>query len=364
MSFRYFVKLSLAHNYNCFSVSGLQTRSVHYLSLKCNPSTAGVLSVRKRQSGAGCIQQLNGSQLTNSLTIRHASFGERLTSISESIALSWPVQKCTDSLIWVHEASGLPWWLSIIVSTVVFRSVIVFPFMCYDRRIMHKLINVGPEITSYTDKVAEELKKLVQSGQLKKEKFRATLFRAYKKKSTQIYLDNNVHPGQRVVLIFFQFPFWITMSSSLNNLCVRPYFLNDPLVHNQFFTGGAAWFKDLTIADPYYVMPILFFVSIFSSIKFTELIKNQNRPVNVTETKFERYFMYFLKGWLLVLLGLSTVTPSGCVLYWATSAACGTLHHYLLSFPKVRRICRIPALKNDPKPLDWKRLIASIDKSK
>lgn len=278
MSYKFFSKLSLVYNYNILSVIyRLQTRSVHYISLKCNQSnTSGVFSIRKQQNGAANNHHLNGLQLSNYLPVRYGSFGERVTILSESIALSWPVQKCTDSLIWVHEITGLPWWLSIIVSTFVFRSVIVFPFMCYDRRIMVKLINVGPEITSYTDKVAEELKRMVFNGQLKKEKFRVTLFRAYKRKSIQVFEENNVHPGQRVVLIAFQFPFWITMSSSLNNLCVRPYLLNDPLIHDQFFTGGAAWFKDLTLADPYYVIPVIFFVSIYSSIKVSlrEVMEN------------------------------------------------------------------------------------------
>lgn len=267
-----FVRLSLNRILERKVVCRLKShgdRSAHHLSgSQFQFTSTSLLLITRGRNHVNQRISVNQSQCSFLQSVRCASsFRDKMISISESIGTSFPVSKCTDALIWVHDTTGLPWWFSIMVSTFIFRSLIVFPFMCYDRRITHKLINVGPEISEHTEKVAERLKKMVAFGQLKKGKYRISLMRAHKKNATRVYIENNVHPGQRVVLIAFQFPFWITMSSALNNLCVRPWLLKDPSVHEQFFTGGVSWFQNLTIPDPYYVWPAMFFASILSSIK-------------------------------------------------------------------------------------------------
>lgn len=57
----------------------------------------------------------------------------------EALATSAPVQSAEDVLLFAHTASGLPWWGSILLTTVALRGAVTLPLAAYQHYILAKL---------------------------------------------------------------------------------------------------------------------------------------------------------------------------------------------------------------------------------
>lgn len=62
----------------------------------------------------------------------------------ESLAASAPVRAAEEVLLGVQEATGLPWWGSILLSTVALRGAVTLPLAAYQHYILAKVRGVGP----------------------------------------------------------------------------------------------------------------------------------------------------------------------------------------------------------------------------
>lgn len=62
---------------------------------------------------------------------RQFSYQETVTTIWKSISNSTPVAYLQDGLVILHDSTGLPWWATIILSTVALRSIVTLPFTIY-----------------------------------------------------------------------------------------------------------------------------------------------------------------------------------------------------------------------------------------
>ena len=63
----------------------------------------------------------------------------------QSVSASKPVEIIQEGVTQIHDISGLPWWATIIASTVLLRSVMTFPLAIYQvpdtRRLLLKKTN-------------------------------------------------------------------------------------------------------------------------------------------------------------------------------------------------------------------------------
>ena len=62
----------------------------------------------------------------------------------QSLAASTPVQLTEELLVGVQQASGLPWWLSIVCSTLALRTTITLPLAAYQMVIIAKVCASKP----------------------------------------------------------------------------------------------------------------------------------------------------------------------------------------------------------------------------
>lgn len=62
----------------------------------------------------------------------------------EALAASAPVGAAEEVLLSAHEATGLPWWSSIILSTIALRGAVTLPLAAYQHYILAKVRGVGP----------------------------------------------------------------------------------------------------------------------------------------------------------------------------------------------------------------------------
>lgn len=65
----------------------------------------------------------------------------------------------------------------------------------------------------------------------------------------------NIHPGKAFVMIGVEAAFWISLMTGLRNICAGypPDMAAD--APKQMSQQGFLWFSDLTVPDPYYILP-------------------------------------------------------------------------------------------------------------
>lgn len=66
--------------------------------------------------------------------------------IIKSISESTPVSYVQEFVVDIHSYTGLPWWASIIFTTVLLRTCITFPFAIHQNYIMAKIENLKIEL--------------------------------------------------------------------------------------------------------------------------------------------------------------------------------------------------------------------------
>ena len=71
--------------------------------------------------------------------------------------------------------------------------------------------------------------------------------------------EKNINPFKNIVPIMFQLPFFMSMFLGLRGMA------NLPL--ESMMSGGLYWFKDMTVPDPFYVLPALVSATLFLQIR-------------------------------------------------------------------------------------------------
>lgn len=177
-----------------------------------------------------------------------------------TLSASKAVATLQEATVQLHEISGMPWWSTIIVSTIILRTCVTFPLALYQNKIMAKVERITlkdmPEL-------AKELK--METGlAIKKfgwdEKTAKVMFaRSLKKQYQNCIVRDNCHPAKSFVLILFQLPLWIMQSCALRNML---FMLPDPnnidaqLVCAEMSLGGFGWIPNLVELDHSFILPV------------------------------------------------------------------------------------------------------------
>lgn len=80
----------------------------------------------------------------------------------QSISESAPVEYLQNFLVYVHEQSGLPWWTTIVTTTILLRSCITVPFAIYQQNILAKVENITAEMPAIAKELQKETAMAVQ----------------------------------------------------------------------------------------------------------------------------------------------------------------------------------------------------------
>jgi YidC/Oxa1 family membrane protein insertase len=137
----------------------------------------------------------------------------------------------------IHVFGGFEWWGTMLVSAVVFRIAMFYPTVMSSDT-MARLGHMRPQ----QDKIMEEYKRLSDRGQTTEAlAYRQTEMKALKEfggvSNTGLWLPLAI----QVPLGFGTFRFLRSLSAT-PNVGIE--------------TGGTLWFTNLSVADPYYVLPV------------------------------------------------------------------------------------------------------------
>src|SRR5690554_1717301 len=136
----------------------------------------------------------------------------------------------------VHVSTGLPWWATIAVTTVMIRTALV-PFIVKLQGNTARLHNVKPQ-----------LERLTENMKLAKETNDSAALARFSAQTQELFKKNDCNPIKSLMLPLLQAPIMISFYLALRDMANLPV--------PQFREGGIGWFTDLTVADPTYILPV------------------------------------------------------------------------------------------------------------
>jgi len=224
----------------------------------------------------------------------------------------------------MQDTTGLPWWASIVVSTLAFR-VALLPIVRYQAHALGRLAKAGPLLMVLNQAISKRLDG-IRPGDVK-----ATTA-ACKTYASGVNAALKVHHVGLLAAVaspLVQLPVFITFALANRRMI-------DTHVPG-LETGGLAWFEDLTEADPLLILPALCLGSTYMNLElgFARLHESQT-------------ILRFLKDnlQLLLILGapVSSTLPAGVFVYWFTSSMYGHAQHFALRNASVRDVLGFPPM--------------------
>ncbi|XP_051026415.1 cytochrome c oxidase assembly protein COX18, mitochondrial [Acomys russatus] len=262
----------------------------------------------------------------------------------EALAASAPVGAAEEVLLVAHEASGLPWWGSIVLSTVALRGAVTLPLAAYQHYILAKVENLQPEIKDIAKRLNQEVAVRAHQFGWSKRVARLTYLKNMRRLVSELYVRDNCHPLKATVLVWVQLPMWIFISVALRNFSIGATHSEavsaGVSVREQLAAGGSLWFPDLTAVDSTWILPICVGVVNLLIVEISALQK-------IGMSRFQMYVTNFVRAVSVLMIPVAATVPSSLALYWLCSSLMGLSQNLLLRSPGFRQLCRIPPTKSD-----------------
>ncbi|XP_043914314.1 mitochondrial inner membrane protein OXA1L isoform X2 [Protopterus annectens] len=235
-----------------------------------------------------------------------------------------PVGMVQNFLEFLHVDLGMPWWGAIVAGTVLARCL-VFPLIVKGQREAAKLNNHMPEMSRLTNKM-NEAKRSGNKFEFSKAYSDLMLFQK----------KHDINPLRGFLVPMVQAPVFISFFIALRKMAYLPV----PSMQ----TGGLWWFSDLTVADPYYILPLAVTGSMWAILELGAESGVNNPNLQTMKTVF--------RIMPLIILPLTINFPTAVFTYWMTSNVFSLAQVAFLNIPAVREKLKIPErVQHDPSVL-------------
>lgn len=222
----------------------------------------------------------------------------------------------------VHSFTGLNWWASIAITTLLIRSVTV-PFLINQLKATSKLTLMRPRL--------EEIK-----GEMEAKGMDPEAVADGKRRMNELFKEFGVTPFTPLKGIFIQGPVFISFFFAISNMVEKvPSFKN----------GGAFWFTDLTTPDSMYILPVLTALTFLLNVEFNVQEGMEGNPVAGTMKKFSR-------GLAVLTVPFTMSFPQAIFCYWVTSNIFSFAYGSVLKFPGVKKALGVPEIPVAPPTTD------------
>ncbi|KAG6515647.1 hypothetical protein ZIOFF_026076 [Zingiber officinale] len=239
----------------------------------------------------------------------------------------------------VHSFTGLNWWASIALTTVLIRMLIV-PLLLSQMKSTAKLSMIAPEMEQIRKQMDTMDPKTSQEGQ---------------KRMKEFFEKHGVTPFTLLKGLFIQGPAFMSFFFAISNMVEKV---------PSFKGGGTLWFTDLTTPDPLYILPILTALSFLATVELNMQVgmegnfmgknmKNFFRVLAVLTVPFTARFPKFnhilcQPSRLSSVTGLRrTFSRLGMVLVKFMNAMLGSI---VMKRPPVRKFLNLPEVVPQPQP--------------
>lgn len=132
---------------------------------------------------------------------------------------------------------GLEWYQTIAVATLCMR-LLMFPVMVIAQRNMANMNNNMPAMQAIQEKITDARRRgdMFEMAQLTQE---------LQKLSTA----KGINPFKNMIPIVAQLPIFMSFFIGLRGMATCPV--------ESLSTGGILWFENLSVTDPYYLLPLI-----------------------------------------------------------------------------------------------------------
>lgn len=261
----------------------------------------------------------------------HATFPVHASHVHTSVHVA------EQFLVGFQELSGASWWLSIATATLTIRSTVTLPLAAYQTVVLHRVESLQKEISELSLRLRYEVsvraKELGWSERTCRFQFKKNMRRIV----SELYIRDNCHPFKASILVLVQVPIWISLSLALRELS-----LDSSALYTALAAGGALWFRDLTVPDPTWIIPVSLGLS---NLLLVELASLQQKPAS---GRFQKVLLYSFRALSLLMIPVSACVPTCMSLYWLCSSLVGLGHNMILRSNKVNSLLHIPPKSSTP----------------
>lgn len=280
-----------------------------------------------------------------------AFFGGIYSSISNSTC----VHLCQQNLINFHDYTGLPWWATIIVTTIVLRTAITFPLAVYTNKINVRLEQINKEMPAIVEELKAETAKARHMYNLSDRDTERLFKRNVSLQWDKLVVRENCHPAKMTIVLWTQIPLWVCQSVAIRNMLNMlpdPNSIDAQINYALLSVGGFGWIPNLTAVDSTWILPVTFGLLNMANIELATLTKS-TKPGRI-----QNVVMVFFRIFVVALVPIAASVPSCLSLYWTTSSAYSLAQNLIIVSPKVKRLLRIPATSKDHMDTPYRTIAA------
>ncbi|CAN1231596.1 Mitochondrial inner membrane protein OXA1 [Linum grandiflorum] len=214
----------------------------------------------------------------------------------------------------IHTYTGLNWWASIVVATLVIRGAML-PIIINQLKATAKLSVLRPKI--------DEINQRMQNTGMA-----PTAVTDGQKEIKKLFKDNGVHPLTPIKGLFIQGPIFISFFLAISNMAEKV---------PSFNTGGAFWFLDLTTPDSLYILPVLTGLTFLITVECNMQEGLEGSTAAGTMKKISRVIA-------VATVPLTMTFQKAIFCYWITSNLYSLGYGLVLKVPGVKKTLGIPEI--------------------
>ncbi|VDK87710.1 unnamed protein product [Litomosoides sigmodontis] len=240
--------------------------------------------------------------------------------VKEYNLFSWwsPASWFRLALEYMHFNIDLPWWLTVVCATTSLRLIMIFVPIA-SHRLMGRVQLYKKDIDEFKEKmeIAQKGGNFLQTMEIQKE-----LKDFLKAKDIKLY--------QQFILMCLNGVIFMTQFIAIKKLADAAF--------PGMSTGGLYWFKDLTVPDPHYLLPLISAVTVAVVFKMGAETGGASQGANPQIQKM------LTRIGPVVVFACSTKVSSAIALYWCTSNMVSVMLSGIFRIPLVRGFLKIPQL--------------------
>lgn len=202
-------------------------------------------------------------------------------------------------LVGVHDVSGLPWWATIAITTAGVRLAFV-PLQIYQSKSIAKLALIKPQMTELSDQMKAASAKGTEKGLQDAERARQQL--------QALFEHHQVKPWMSMVGALGQIPLWITFFFTMRHIVRVDSGLG-------LDAGGMLWFTDLTMRDPYFVLPAICGATFYGMVQLGDAGQPPGAPADPRQAMMKQ----MMKGVAVLMPVMTSWFESGVFVYWIST---------------------------------------------
>ncbi|TRM66147.1 60Kd inner membrane protein-domain-containing protein [Schizophyllum amplum] len=207
---------------------------------------------------------------------------------------------------------GMPWFWSIVVGTFLWR-VSMFPFHLQSIRNGQKMRKVNPQM--------QVIREEIQAA--KKTQDMLALQRGIMKMQ-QLNAKHDVNPLKLMLPGFINLPFTLGLFFGVKRLCEEV---------PQLAVSGFSLLPDLTVTDPYWILPMISVALIQLQIRASAA----DGSIDLTTAASMPHIMNMMRIFSIITIPLLAKLPIGVLVSLITQSVFMTLQSTILRLPRVRR---------------------------